>query len=580
MNTLRRLLPYLRPYRKRLTLALAVTAIFTLLSLLPPLLIRSLVDDIIEPGAWEYLPLLVGLIVLAPVLAESLRFLNMMLIMLASQLLLSDMRKRLFRKLVDLPLSYHADHASGMVVSRLMDDVNMLQRLLTGETVQMLVDLIVFIFSISIVFSLSPKLGGMLLALLLLYRFVYKRFADRIRVATERYRSIHDRIAARLQETLGGVRQVRIYNREESENELFLERTSESLSQALESRLNSVRLSTACMMIAGFGSTVICGVGAMLVVDGDLTYGALHAINIYVWMAIQPTVRLTNQLGQMNETFVSIGRILEILDTKVKIVSDPDAPSMPRGEGRVELRDVVFGYSPGHKLYKGLNLCVEPGETVALVGPTGCGKTTLTKLLMRQWDVQGGQILIDGTDIRSVRLRSLRSLFGVVLQDPVIFDMTLAQNIGYGVPYADRESIEQAARAAEIHELAERLPDGYDTLLGTYGVKLSVGEKQRISIARAILKDPVILVMDEATSSLDSESEALIQKALSRVLVGRTSFIVAHRLSTITGADKIVVMRDGAIVEQGRHEDLLEIDGGLYRRLYEELRGEAEGETA
>lgn len=573
MNSLRRLLPYLKPYRKRLILALALIGLFTLLSLVPPLLLRGLVNQVIEPKAWQFLPLFALLIFLAPVMAAGLRFLNMMGIMLTSQSLLADIRKQMYRQVMDLSLRYHNDHAAGMVVSRIMDDVNMLQRLMTGETVQMLVDLIVFIFSLSVVFSLSPTLGAVLVVILLLYLFVYRYFSTRIRVATERYRSVYDRIAGRLQETVAGVRQVRIFNREDSENELFLDRTAESLQRALESRMSSVRLSNACMMIAGYGSTVICGLGAWYVIHGSLTYGDLHAINVYVWMAIQPTVRITNMIGQLSETFVSVGRILEVLDEDVEITSPPGAPAMPRGKGRVEFRDVTFRYTPSTPLYEGLSLTVEPGQTVALVGPTGCGKTTLTKLLMRQWDVQGGSVLIDGADIRSVRLKSLRNLFGVVLQDPVIFDATLAENIAYGVPQAPRDKIIEAATAAEIHSLAERLPDGYDTVLGTFGVNLSVGEKQRISIARAILKDPVILIMDEATSSLDSESEALIQKALERVLAGRTSFVVAHRLSTITGADKIVVMRSGRILEEGRHEELLAIENGLYRKLYEELRG-------
>jgi len=302
------------------------------------------------------------------------------------------------------------------------------------------------------------------------------------------------------------------------------------------------------------------------------------AMNSFLWMAVSPAVRLTTIAAQLEETFVSVKRILQILGESVDIRSTEGAPNLKCSLGRVDIHDVDFSYVPNKPLYRGLNLEVEPGMTVALVGHTGCGKTTLTSLLMRHWDVQGGAILVDGVDIRNVNLRSLRSAFGVVLQKPVIFDCTLAENIAYGHPRASLASIEEAARVAEIHDLALRLPQGFDTMIGTQGVKLSVGEKQRLSIARAILKDPRILIMDEATSALDSESELLIQRALERILKDRTSFIIAHRLSTITRADLIVVMDAGRIVEQGTHEELVAIPDGVYRGLYEELFSEESSE--
>jgi subfamily B ATP-binding cassette protein MsbA len=571
---------YIRRHMGRLVLGLVGMAIFTLLSLLPPLLLRFLLNDIVELSRWELLGPIVAAIVAVPMMTSLLQFGNNRIIMQSGYRLVADMRLDMYDKILNLSMRFHQDHSSGVLVNRLMDDVNMLQQLITGDTVNMLIDIIVFLFSVTIVFLLSPLHAVILAVTLVLYVLAYRTFSGRIRRETQSYRSFHDTISERLQETISGVRHVRIYNREFSENSQFLDRTNRSLDHALSSNLGSVSLSTVCTFIAGVGSASMVALGAYYVLEGRLQYGDVLAISNYVWMALNPAIRLTNLAGQLTETFVSVRRVVEILNEDVDIRSDADAPEIERKSGKVEFENVDFSYVPESPLYRGLDLTVEPGMTVALVGHTGCGKTTLTQLLMRHWDIQGGAIRIDGQDIRHVDLRSVRRLFGVVLQNPVVFDGTLSENIAYGVGRVDRDRIEAAARAAEIHQLAARLPSGYDTVIGTRGVKLSVGEKQRLSIARAIIKDPLILIMDEATSSLDSESEALIQKALSTILKGRTSFVVAHRLSTITNADMIVVMDKGAIIERGRHEELMKISDGTYRQLYEELRGTMREETA
>lgn len=571
MDSLRKVLAYLKPYARSLLLGVAGMGVFTLLSLVPPLLMRQLINGVVAAGAWQLLVPVIALVIAVPVVSQLVNFGNTQIIMRAGYRLISDMRLTMYDKVLRLSMQFHTDHSSGVLVNRLMDDVNMFQYLITGQTVSILVNLTVFVFSVTIVFSISPVLGAILAGVLVLYVFAYRFFSGRIRTATAGYREVYDRISERLQETVSGVRQVRIYNRELWENSTFLDRTSDSLRHALTSRVQSVGLSTACNFIAGFGSAAIAIVGASFVLEKRLQYGDILAVSTYIWMALNPAIALTTLAGQLTEALVSVRRVLEILDTELTIVS-PARPERPaRREGRVELRDVDFSYVPDVPLFERLSLSVEPGTSVALVGHTGCGKTTLTSLLMRSWDVQGGEVLIDGVDVRKWELRELRRSFGVVLQDPVLFDGTFRENVCYGRPDASDEQVEEACRAAEIWELVRKLPRGLDTLIGTYGVKLSLGEKQRVSIARAILRDPLILIMDEATSALDSESEALIQKALSRVLVGRTSFVVAHRLSTITGADMIVTMDRGRILEIGRHEELLATPGGHYRRLYEEL---------
>jgi len=576
MKTLRALLPFIRPYRRRLLLAVSGMGFFTFLILLPPLVMRYLLDEVAATGAWHRLPLVVLGYSLIPIVAHSVRFLNVRLIMLAASRLIGDIRTALYRKILGLSMRYHGRHSAGVLVSRMMDDVNMLQNLLTGESVSLVVDAVIIIFALWVTFSISVFLSLLMCGVVALYLVAYRIFSKTIRTATKSHRQIFDQIAGRLQETVAGARHVRIYNREEWENAAFLERQSESLDRALESGIGSVNLSTACTAISGFGSTLVLGLGAFLVLKGKLSYGELSAFLAYLWMLIGPVVRLTTLAGQLSATFVSVERIARVLGEEEEIRSRPGAPRLTRVKGSVEFRDVHFSYDPKKPLFEGLSLRVEAGKTIALVGETGCGKTTLTALLMRQWDVQRGAVLVDGHDVRDVDLRSLRAQFGVVLQDPVVLEGTLAENIAYGAPGAPRARIEEAARAAEVSDLALRLPKGFDTVISGEGVKLSVGEKQRISIARAILKDPAILVLDEATSSLDSHSEALIQKAMSRILRGRTSFVVAHRLSTIVSADQIVVLDQGRIVETGTHLFLMKLQG-LYRRLYEQLRGEARG---
>jgi len=574
MRRLKELYQFVRPYRGRLLLALAGMSVFTLFNVLPPLLMKFFVDRVLTSRQWPLLLPMVSAIVAVPLVSVIIRYVNMQVLMLAGRRFLAGVRLAMYEKALTLSMRYHADNPSGMLVGRLMDDVNRIQRLLTGETVQMLIDGIVFVFSLSVAFTLSWKLALILCVVLMLYVSVYGYFSRWIRRATESFRITYDQIAGRLQETLVGVRLVRIYNREQSEHEWFLERTRHGLNMALSSALGSTTLSSLSTGIAGFGSTAVAGLGAYFVLRGEMTYGDLHAFNSYVWMAIMPAIRLTTLAAQLNETFVSVERIMEVTRQTPDIRSPAGAPRLDARTGLIEFKDVHFSYTPAMPIYRGLSLRIEPGSTVALVGPTGCGKTTLTSLLMRFWDVRQGQVLIDGQDVRAVSLSSLRRCFGVVHQDPVLFEGTLAENIAYGRPDASRAQIEAAAEAAEIAALADGLPKGYDTMIGSSGVKLSVGEKQRVSIARAILKNPLILIMDEATSALDSNSEALIQKALVRVLRNRTSIVVAHRLSTIRSATMIVVMDRGSITATGTHGQLMAQPGGLYRALYEQMLGQ------
>ena len=390
-----------------------------------------------------------------------------------------------------------------------------------------------------------------------------------------------DEVSIGLQERLTGAQLVKAYGRERRENRIFAAETREGLEYAMKGAVQRANIEAGVWAVSGLRNSLVFCLGCYFVVEGDMTYGALLAFQRYAGMAFETVLSLTAIASEFERMLVSADRIYEVLDWPVEIEERRGAKTPPRLRGHVKFEHVWFEYNPGEPVLKDICLDVLPGTTVALVGHTGCGKTTLTRLLMRFFDVTQGSVFIDDHDVRDYKLRAFRRQIGQVPQDSVMFNMTISKNLSYGRPNATEDEIIETARMAEIHEFILRTPDGYDTMLGEDGIKLSVGEKQRFAIARAVLTKPAVLILDEATSSLDSLSEALIQKALSTVLAGRTSIVIAHRLSTVVNADLIVVMDHGKIIESGSHIELLQRPDGLYRRLYEQQFSEpVEAEVA
>ncbi|MBS10178.1 MAG: ABC transporter ATP-binding protein [Gemmatimonadetes bacterium] len=580
-QNLKKLLQFVRPYQRRLFGALLLTIGLTTVSMTPPLIMKFIVDEIVVGGRWDLLEIVLLISVLIPVAAAGLSVLTTYSISIISHRLIMDIREAMFDHLLRLSLLFYDKMGTGKIMERIMGDVATVRSMVTMRVLSIVTDFVSFWFAIAMCASLNWKLGALLIALLPLYLFNYFGWRGGIRASVRAWRTKMDKVSVGLQERLSGVQVVKAYGKERRENRAFANETRDTLDQAMTTATFRAGYESGVWAVSGIRNTVVFCLGCYFVIEGEMTYGAVMAFLSYAMRVFKPVLNLTQEAMRFEQMMISVDRIFEVLDHDIDVKDKPDAVELPRIEGRVTFEDVWFEYEEGEPVIRGVDLEVEPGEMVALVGHTGCGKTTLTSLLMRYFDVTKGRITIDGHDLRDMKLGAMRKQIGQVLQDSVMFNSTIRENLTYGNTDATEAEIITAARVGEIHEFIVRTADGYDTQLGDEGVKLSVGEKQRLSIARAVLTDPSVLILDEATSSLDSLSEALIQKAMANVLEGRTSFVIAHRLSTIVNADKIVVVDQGEIVECGRHEELLENPGGRYRELYaQQFAGAAEEELA
>jgi len=568
MRSFLRLIRYLKSHRIRLAAALLCSALVAGLTGVYAWLVRPVLDGIFINRDQFLLMVLPAVILGVAVLKAIFSYGQNYLMNYVGTHVVGDVREELFFQLIRLPVGFHDDNTSGRLVARVINDVNLMANAVANVLRNLVQEGLTFIAMVGVIFYQNWKLAAMSVIVIPLSFFTLARTGQRLRrLATSGQEKIGD-MASTMQESLAGVRVVKAFGREEAAGLRFRE-SNKALLRAIMKGIQVSSLGSSHMEVIGvLGIVLYIWYGGYLVIQGAMTTGAFFSFLTAVFMAYTPIRRLAGANNTIQQALSASERVFDVLDLENEQDRDRGRKELPTVTQTLEFRGVTFRYE-GSELpaLTGIDLSVSVGDVVALVGTSGSGKTTLVSLVPRFYEPTEGAILIDGQDIRDCTLRSLRQQIGIVSQDIVLFDESVAKNIAYGRMDATEDEVVNAAKAAYADEFIQRLPDGYQTVIGENGVKLSGGERQRVAIARAILRDPPILILDEATSSLDTESERIVQLALSNLLKNRTTLVIAHRLSTVQNADRIIVMDRGGIVEMGSHEELLR-QGGLYKRLH------------
>jgi ATP-binding cassette, subfamily B, multidrug efflux pump len=564
----RRLINHLRPYWQQVTIAYTAMVFATLLNLFVPQIIKQAIDQGLAAGRASGLFMAGGLILIIAVVRGIAAFGQRFYGEWLTHRVAYDLRNDFYDSVQQLPFAFHDKAQTGDLMSRATSDIGETERFVGIGLMDLLATLLLLVGVVIAMLLESPSLALVALIPMPILLAATLRFGNVVRPMFKSIQEQMGLLSTVMQESLTGIRLVKSFAREPYELEKFDKANSEWFNlryHLIQVWANNWPFFTFTLAISIF---LLLWFGGPRAIAGEVTVGSLFALIFYVLMLNGPVQRLGFLVNLAATAGASASRVYEIIDTPNDVAEKPDALKLDQVDGRVTFENVTFGYEKEQPVLQDVTFEVEPGETVALIGPTGSGKSTVTNLIPRFYDPVGGRVLVDGHDVRDVELASLRRQMGTVLQDPLLFSATIAENIAYGRPEASEEEIVAAAQAARAHDFIESFPDGYQTRVGERGVTLSGGQKQRIAIARALLPNPRILILDDSTSSVDTETEHLIQQALAVLMEGRTTFVIAQRLLTLKKADVILVLDHGRIVERGNHQELLQ-SGGLYRRIYD-----------